>query len=221
MIITIDGPSGTGKGTAARGLAKHLRIHYFDTGAMYRSFALYALNKGVSLEPSPELFALLHSFTFEISGGEERRYLCCHKDVTEEIRSAEVTEASSIIAQYPQVRTRCVELQRAAAQSGGDWVFEGRDLGTVVFPQAEYKFFLTASPEVRAERRYREWLARKGPKITKEQVLVEQEERDARDRNRSHSPLKPAKEAEIIDTSFMTKEEVLQTLLAFLPNPSS
>jgi CMP/dCMP kinase len=207
MIVTIDGPAGTGKSTVARQLADRLGFEFLNTGAMYRAVALACLQWGVDPAANDSADAVAAGLSIHFS---RNRLLLDGTDVTEAIRQAEVSHAASQVAAIPAVRTRLVELQRGAAQ-GIDLVTEGRDQGTVVFPNAECKFFLTASPEVRAQRRQRE-LAEQGQDIRLEEILQQQTDRDDRDLNRTVAPLRPAIDAEIVDTSHMPLTEVLDYL---------
>ncbi len=207
MIVTIDGPAGTGKSTVARQLADRLGFEFLNTGAMYRAVALACLQRGVDPAANDSADAVAAGLSIHFS---RNRLLLDGTDVTEAIRQAEVSHAASQVAAIPSVRTRLVELQRGAAQ-GIDLVTEGRDQGTVVFPNAECKFFLTASPEVRAQRRQRE-LAEQGQDIRLEEILQQQTDRDDRDLNRTVAPLRPAIDAEIVDTSHMPLTEVLDYL---------
>jgi cytidylate kinase len=184
MIVAIDGPAGAGKSSVARAVARELRFTYLDSGAMYRSVALAALERGA---PAAAIAGSLR-----IEPGE--RVLLDGRDVTEAIRSPAVSEAASRAAAEPEVRRALVALQRRLIESG-DWVAEGRDIGTVVAPEAEIKVFLTASPEERARRRAGELGA--DPKT----VLAEQTIRDERDSTRAHSPLKPAAGSVVLDTT--------------------
>lgn len=205
MIIAIDGPSGTGKGTVGRLVADRLGIIYFDTGAMYRAFAYHRLQGGA-----------LSDFSFQIE--REKGVLCYFvgsEDVTEAIRSPEVTEASSRFSTLPAVREKMVEEQRRFG-AGGSALFEGRDIGTVVFPDAEVKIFLTARPRVRAERRFRE-LEAKGVSTTLEEVEALIAQRDHLDSTRDHSPLVQAEDAHLIDTSDLTIEQVVNQVLEVVP----
>jgi CMP/dCMP kinase len=192
MLIAIDGPAGAGKSTVARAVARALGFGYLDSGAMYRAAALAALRGGDPTRVSVRL-------------GE--RVLLDGEDVTDEIRTPDVTEMASKIAADPAVRAALVELQRAQIASG-DHVAEGRDIGTVVWPDAELKVFLTATPEERARRRAVELGA------DPETVLVEQRLRDERDRQREHSPLRPAPDAVELDTTGLDLEQVVERIVA-------
>jgi cytidylate kinase len=219
MIITIDGPSGTGKSTVAKGVAKRLGFTFFDTGAMYRSLAWLVLKENIDPADRIQVENLLASFHFEIRTLKdgERRYFVNSHDVSKEIRTQTISNASSQIAVYPEVRQAMVKIQRKFGLAV-DAVFEGRDMGTVVFPEADLKIFLTAKPRVRAERRYRE-LLQKFPDLsmTQEEILKEIEERDNTDSTRAISPLKQASDATLIDTSHLTAEQVINKIVALKP----
>src|SRR5688500_3702743 len=175
MVVTIDGPAGTGKSTAARNLAARLGFHFLDTGAMYRVVAWSCLNRGVHPADGGSAAQVAASTQIEFDG---ERTLADGNEVTAAIRTAEVTHAASVVAQIPEVRAELVRQQRRIA-AGRDIVCEGRDQGTVAFPHAEHKFFLTAEPLERARRRRQE-LAEKGQDVPLETLLAEQTDRDAR-----------------------------------------
>ncbi len=207
MLITIDGPAGTGKSTVARLLAEQLQIGFLDTGAMYRAVAWRALQTGVLPEQQAALAQLAATLEFRLEG---QRLLVNGADPGEELRSPQVSGFTSRIATVPAVREVLVAQQRRIAERQS-LVTEGRDQGTEVFPQATCKFFLTATPEVRALRRYRD-LAHQPDPPTFEQVLNEQQERDDRDFNREVAPLRPAADAILVETSRLSLEEVVHTL---------
>lgn len=213
-IIAIDGPAGAGKSTIARHLALHFGLLNLETGAMYRAFALKALNAGVPLDDAAALEALAaHTMIRLEPGGRENRVHLDGDDVTGRLRSAAVTEAASKVSVFPSIRAWMVRLQQEMGASGGV-VMEGRDIGTVVFPHAEVKIFLDAAPEVRGMRRFDQL----GPSATvqPEAVIRELHERDARDRNRADSPLKPAADAVLLDSTKMTLEEAVRAAEAIV-----
>ena len=217
MIIAIDGPSGTGKSTVAKGVAKKLNIAFFDTGAMYRSLAWWIQQAGINPADEQRVNGELAHFRYEIQpdAAGARTYFVNGTDVTQVIRTSPIAALASKISTYPEVRKALVRIQRefGAKQNA---VFEGRDMGTVVFPQAEVKVFLTADAKVRAERRHRELLT-KFPDLEKsmtyDQILRDLEERDHTDRTRTISPLKKADDAVLIDTSDLSAEEVIQRVV--------
>lgn len=217
MIITIDGPSGTGKSTVAKRVAKELGFSFFDTGAMYRSLAWWILQEKIDPSDQIAIAERLSLFHYQIHGGigGEKRYFVGNADVTEEIRGSNISSVASKISAYPEVRQAITALQREFG-SQGDAVFEGRDMGTVVFPNAEVKIFLTASADVRAKRRFDE-LVCKFPELAEtfdyDQVLKEMEERDRNDATRAASPLKQAEDAILVDTSHLSLEQVVRIVL--------
>jgi CMP/dCMP kinase len=207
MIVTLDGPAGAGKSSAARELARRLGFEFLDTGAMYRAVTLAALRAGVDTGDEEALGRLLSTIRLEMSGPEIRLN---GEDVSEAIRTAEVTAASRHIADSPVVRRQLVEWQRQFA-AGRDIVTEGRDQGTVVFPDAACKFFVVADPVERARRRQREMAAR-GEHRSLEEVLLAQESRDRRDEARALAPMVPAPDAVLIDTTHLPLEQVVDHL---------
>jgi cytidylate kinase len=206
-VIAIDGPAGAGKSTVARALAARLGLEYLDTGAMYRAVTLAALRQSISLTCEEALEGLLDTLRLEMPQG---RVLLNGEDVSSLIRTSEITVHSAPIASNKSVRRRLVQWQRDIA-SGRDLVSEGRDQGTLVFPDAGCKFFLNASPEQRAERRWRELHAR-GEKVTLHEVLDAQEQRDQRDAARDIAPMKPADDAILVDTTVLTMDEVVDLM---------
>ena len=213
MIIAIDGPAGTGKSTVARKLAKEIGFIYFDTGALYRALTWKILEMEIPYEDEKALAKALESFSFCIRIiEEENHYFIGEKDVTKVIRSQEVTRFVSQIAALQVVREALKPLQSDFAKHQ-DVIFEGRDLGTVLFPHADLKFFLTADPLVRAQRRFLE-LIEAFPERTfsYEKILKEIEERDAYDSNRKCAPLKRAEDAILIETSHRSVQEILDQL---------
>jgi cytidylate kinase len=216
MIITVDGPAGSGKSTAARLVAEKRGFIFLETGAMYRAITLKIIREGTALDDSQALTALLKAFEFKIETHERaKRYFLDGEDVTEQLRSPEVTQQVSAVSAILSVRKALVEIQRQCAQ-GIDAVVEGRDMGTVVFPDAEFKFYLIASPEVRAQRRYKEIIA-KDPamkdKVSIEDIISDIKRRDHIDSSREHSPLRPADDAYTIDSSSMSIDEVIDSIL--------
>jgi cytidylate kinase len=207
MIITLDGPAGAGKSSTARALARRLGYRFLDTGAMYRAVALAAIRRNVPWTDSAALTELARHVRVELQN--ERVYLD-GEDVTEEIRSLEVTAAVHYVADEPAVRAQLVEQQRQAAL-GKNIVCEGRDQGTVAFPDAECKFYLTASPAERARRRLRE-LQAKGEEVPFEQLLAQQNERDRRDTTRPVGRLSKAQDAVELVSDGLTQEEVISRL---------
>ena len=212
LIIAIDGPVGSGKSTLARRVAAMLGYIYIDTGAMYRSVALKALRRGVSLEASEQLTTLAGETRIDLRAQDGTQQVFLDgEDVTAAIRTPEVAQAASKVAVVPGVRKVLVAEQRRAGERGGV-VMEGRDIGSVVFPDAQLKIFLTASPEIRAERRWREH-QQKGDAIDLARTLEEVHERDRRDRERATSPLVRAQDAVVVDSTAMEAEEVARLVV--------
>ncbi len=212
LIIAIDGPVGSGKSTLARRVAELLGYIYVDTGAMYRAIAFKALRNGVPLDAAEALAALAGETRIDLRAHDgAQRVLLDGEDVTAAIRTPEVAQAASKVAMVPGVRRVLVAEQRRAGREGGV-VMEGRDIGSVVFPDAELKIFLTASPEVRAARRWREH-QQKGEAIDMARTLEEIHERDRRDQERSSSPLVRAKDAVVVDSTAMEPEEVARLVV--------
>ena len=221
LIIAIDGPVGSGKSTLARRVAELLGYIYVDTGAMYRALAFKALRNGLGLDGhDAELVALARATRIDLRAedGTQRVFLD-HNDVTTAIRTPEVSQAASKIAVNPGVRQVLVAEQRRAGEQGGV-VMEGRDIGSVVFPDAQLKIFLTASPETRAERRWREH-QQKGDAIDLQRTLEEIRERDRRDLQRSTSPLVRAADAVVVDSTAMEPEEVARLVVLLAKGKSS
>lgn len=212
MVITIDGPVAAGKTTVARLLAERLGLTLLDTGAIYRCVALASHRQGVSWEDELEVarIAAALNVRFQVEG-EVNRVLLDNEEVTEAIRSPEMSQGASIVSALPAVRAALLDLQRDVA-SGADVIAEGRDTGTVVFPGAEVKVFLQASPEVRARRRRRE-LQTKGIDEDLSVVLMSLNDRDARDSNRPVAPLTPAADAILIDATDKSAQEVVTEIL--------
>jgi CMP/dCMP kinase len=223
LTIAIDGPAGSGKSTVARRVAAMLGYLYLDSGAMYRAVALKALERGIPVGDEARLAELTRDTHIQLqaptaeqeAAGFKNRVFLDGREVTEEIRTGEVAEAASRLATIAGVRQVLVAEQQRAGQGGGV-VMEGRDIGTVVFPHAELKIFLEASPEVRAQRRWKEH-QEKGESLTLLEVLQEVRERDKRDRERKVSPLVKAKDAVLVDNTAMGIEETAR-LIVFLAN---
>ncbi|MGB7435504.1 MAG: (d)CMP kinase [Candidatus Acidiferrum sp.] len=223
LTIAIDGPAGSGKSTVARGVAAMLGYLYLDSGAMYRAVALKALERGIPLDNDALLESLAADTHIELqaptpeqeSAGLKNRVFLDGREVTEEIRTVEVAQAASRLATIAGVRRVLVAEQQRAGRGGGV-VMEGRDIGTVVFPDAELKIFLDASPEVRAQRRWKEH-QEKGENFTLIEVLQEVRERDKRDRERKVSPLVRARDAVLVDNTALGIEETAR-LIVFLAN---
>lgn len=207
MVITIDGPAGAGKSSAARELAARLGFHFLDTGAMYRAVALAAMQRGIPWDDAGELADLVRSLDIVVS---DDRVYTDGVDVTDEIRRIEVTAVIHHVADNPEIRSHLVEQQRRVAASG-DYVTEGRDQGTVAFPQADCKIFLTASAEERARRRMKELDAR-GEEHEFDAVLAQQNQRDRRDCTRSVGRLVAAQDAVVISTDNRSLSEVVDVL---------
>ena len=217
MIIAIDGPSGAGKSTLAKRLAKELEFVYLDTGAMYRALALKVLRQGIDLADDARLAELIGSTGIDLNENcGKMEVLLDGADVAAEIRTPEVSQMASKVSALRAVRARMLELQRAMGRRG-NVVAEGRDIGTVIFPQAEVKIFLEASVSERARRRYDELIA-SGRAVDLVETLREIEERDKRDSERDVAPLRKAEDALMIDSSRVTADEVAALVLAHVQN---
>ena len=214
--VAIDGPAGAGKSTLARRVAEKLGFLYVDTGAIYRTVALKALRAGVDLEDASQVIPLLDGLNIRMGygqDGEQKMYLD-GEDVTQAIREHPVSAAASKVSAIPQVRDFLLEFQRKQAREH-HVIMDGRDIGTVVLPQADVKIFLTASPELRARRRLRE-LEQRGQKATLEEILRDILQRDEQDRTRPVAPLRQAEDAVCLDTTQMDLEQSLQALLSII-----
>lgn len=215
LIIAIDGPSGAGKSTLSKLLASRLGYVNLDTGAMYRCVALAALRRGIDPDDQPALGALAKALRIEfVRSADGEAVLLDGEDVSAAIRTPEVSLLTSKVSAAPQVRAALVALQRRLGEAGGV-VLEGRDIGTVVFPQAEAKFFLVATAQERGRRRYEELRAR-GVCVDLAQTVAEVEARDAADSAREHAPLLQAADAVAIDSTALSIDAVLQTMLAVI-----
>ena len=222
-VIAIDGPAGAGKGTLATSLARVYRMKYLDTGTLFRTVAYNTLKAGGN--PSTEADALagcqLDSFNFRHIGNNQFRAFLGDEDITHHIRSREVGAGASKVAFFPSVRQKLKDFQvDYAVNWAGEYgvILDGRDIGTVICPQADFKFFLDASAEVRAQRRCDD-LEQRGYEANYQEVLAEILERDARDRGRTEAPLKAADDAHIIDTGTMDATEVLQHITDIVGTP--
>ncbi len=215
MIIAIDGPSGAGKSTLGKMLARKFGLLYLDTGAMYRAVALAAMRRSVIWEDRETITEIAAAANIEIVGEpDDQKIYLDGDDVTGEIRTQDVAQAASMVSTVSQVRRVMVDHQRQIGLNDRNGcVLEGRDIGTVVFPNADFKFFLTAKPEARARRRYEEDKAR-GRETTYEQTLAEINQRDERDVSRQDSPLTIADDAIVIDTSDLDLSEVFEQMTA-------
>jgi cytidylate kinase len=207
MIVTIDGPAGAGKSSAARALARRLGFEYLDTGAMFRAVALAGRRAGVRLDDEAGLRVLLASLRLEMPAG---CVLLDGEDVSHLIRTPEISAGSSVVAASAVVRPRLAELQRQIA-AGRNMVCEGRDQGTVVFPDAGCKFFLTADPDERFRRRLDE-LQQRGQQVHAEALRRQQQERDERDAHRELAPMRPADDAVLLDSTDQTLEQVVERM---------
>ncbi|MBX2825419.1 MAG: (d)CMP kinase [Gammaproteobacteria bacterium] len=219
-VVTIDGPSGSGKGTVASRVATALNYHLLDSGAIYRAAALSALNHAVNLGEEAAVLASVEQMSTSFEPGPDGvRVVLEGVDVTDELRSERTASAASRIATMPAVRTELLQYQRDFRRLPG-LVADGRDMGTVVFPDARYKFFLTASAEERAERRYNQ-LNKKDLQVTMESLLQEIKRRDERDSTRKTAPLLPAKDALVVDSTGISIDDVVETLLSKIHNFAS
>jgi len=212
LIIAIDGPSGSGKSTVGRRIARELGLLYLDTGSMYRAVALAVINSGIDPNDIDAVGSLASNLQIDLAGDPDSLKVYLEgRDVTEDIRREEISHMSSIVSTLPAVRRAMVSRQRKMGQRGA--VLNGRDIGTVVYPDAQVKFFLTASPEARAKRRFRE--IERGD-IRLDEVLADMTERDRRDATRADSPLVIASDAVFIDSTALSIDEVVARMLAVI-----
>ncbi len=214
MIIAIDGPSGAGKSTLGKMLAKKLNLLYLDTGAMYRAVGFAVLKNDISLDDTHKITEIAAHSDIELIGEPDALFVRLNgEEITAKIRTNEIGQAASIVSTVSEVRKILVEKQRSLGNlSKTGAVLDGRDIGTIVFPHADIKFFLTAKPEARARRRYEEDLE-KGRAVSYEQTFTEIKQRDERDVSREDSPLAIAEDAVVIDTSEMDLTEVFEQML--------
>ncbi len=216
MIIAIDGPAGSGKSTTAKIVAEKLGFIHINTGAMYRGIALKCLKQDINPDDIVEMENILSETAFQLSGEDGSQMYMNGKDISFEITSTEVTETVSRISAIPMVREKLVNYQRKMAE-GQDVVLEGRDIGTVVFPNADFKFFLIADIDERARRRMGDMETR-GEIVTLEELISGIAERDRRDSNREHSPLKKAEDAVEIDTTGLRIEAQVNCIVEIVKN---
>ncbi len=218
LLVTIDGPAGAGKTTVSRMLARRLAYRYVDTGALYRCLAVAAQEAGISAEDDAALEALCRETRLDLeSRNDAPRLLLNGRDVTHQLRTPQITMLASAISARPVVRAFLLEIQRSLGHAGRA-VFEGRDMGTVVFPDADVKFFLSADPAVRARRRHRELQARTGQGPSLASVENDMRRRDRNDSTRESAPLKPAVDAIQIDSTHMAIEEVVDFMMVTIQN---
>ena len=218
QVLTIDGPSGSGKGTISRAVAHRLGWHYLDSGAIYRAVGLAAAWENIDLSDADSVAACAArtEIRFESDDAGEPRVIVNGKDATHQLRMETAGAAASAIAAHPPVRNALLDLQKRFRQAPG-LVADGRDMGTVIFPDAKYKVFLTASAEERAKRRYKQ-LKEKGVSVNLDSLLHEIAARDERDAGRAVAPLKPAIDAVVLDSTGMPITEVIERVLAVLPD---
>ncbi len=209
FALAIDGPSGAGKSSIAKALAKSLGIIYVDTGAIYRTVGLYVFRQGIDSKDREKIIPLLNHINIKLAYVDNAQHIYLNEeDVSDKIRTETISKYASDVSAIPEVRAFLLSLQRDMAKENSV-VMDGRDIGTVVLPNAEIKVFLTASAEVRAERRYKELIA-KGENVTFNSVLAAINQRDKNDSSRATAPLKAADDAIILDNSYLTAEDTLQ-----------
>jgi cytidylate kinase len=221
MIIALDGPSGAGKSTLGRMIARELSLLYLDTGAMYRAAALAVIEAGISTTDKTAIAEVVARADINLEGDPDSLQVRLNgRDVSEEIRTEEVSHSSSLISTIPEVRRSLVNRQRQMGARSGGVVLDGRDIGTVVFPQADIKFFLTAAPEARAQRRYEEDRLKERD-ATFEDTLADINTRDRRDSTREDSPLAIADDAIVIDSTELSIDEVFERMMSEISNRKS
>lgn len=217
LIIAIDGPAGSGKSTVAREVARRLRFSYVDTGAIYRCLALCVDQAAIAEANEDAIADLAIALPLTIQSDESgQKYILDGKDVSQHLRTEKISRLASVVSKHKRVRERLLDLQRRLgleAEKGA--VLEGRDIGTVVFPESDFKFFLTASNEERAKRRFEE-LEQRGEKVNLDIVMQDIIERDARDSQRDVAPMVPAKDAQIIDTTLLSLEAVIKSIVSVI-----
>ncbi len=216
MIIAIDGPAGSGKSTTAKIVAEKLGFIHINTGAMYRGIALQCLQQDINPDDIVKMEKILSEMSFQFGGEDGLQMYMNGKDISSEITSTVVTESVSSISAIPMVREKLVHYQREMAE-GQDVVLEGRDIGTVVFPNADFKFFLIADIDERAKRRMKD-METKGEIVTLEELIGELAERDRKDSTREHSPLKKAEDAVEIDTTGLSIEDQVDCIVEIVKN---
>jgi len=220
LIIAIDGPAGSGKSSTAKAFAKALKVPYIDTGAMYRAVTLKAMREGVSFQDKKGLVGMAKKANIKFTGTDpdKQKVFLDGKDVTKAIREPELTRNVFHIAQEPRARRELVKKQQELGRKLGG-VMEGRDIGTVVFPEADYKFYFEASTEIRAKRRQRE-LAAAGKHLSMKEVLLDIQKRDKTDYDRKEGPLRRAKDALLIDTTGLTIDATVDRMMALVQSNS-
>jgi cytidylate kinase len=215
IVVALDGPAGAGKSTVARLVARALGLQLVDTGALYRAVALCARERGLSWDDGEALGRLAASLRLALRPGTDGgcRVVVDDVDRADDVRTPEISTGASAVSKHPAVRAALLGLQRRLGRVPPGAVLEGRDIGTVVFPDAEHKFFVTASDEVRARRRFDELVAKGRADVTFEETLADQRARDLQDSSRAVAPLRPADDARVIDTSDMAIDEVVSRIV--------
>ncbi len=209
LTVAVDGPGGAGKSSAAKGVSARTGLHYVDTGAMYRGLGLYVKEAGVDINDPEAVAEAIRELSVEVSYTEEGQQITVNgRNMTPFIRTAEAGDAASRTSAYPAVRAKLLDLQRGLGERY-DVIMDGRDIGTVIFPDADLKLFVTAAPEERGRRRYREYLEKGRTDITLEGIIEDIRQRDYRDSHRETAPLRQAEDAVFLDTTDMSLEEVI------------